>query len=967
LSPTPLQQGSSLPLDEQPVSPEANAISVEDSQAQDLKALQNAGLHKKYSICSQEVLAINTDKPAPKFQSLSETLETQILVSSLTPDPVQRPESPVPMQGSKTDTVQDLGLTTEQETSKQLNCAFELDEQVKTVATETAVPDAPNPVIESVAPPVARKSLPSQIQSCSLPVSAGPTGISTIETEQVSCTSQSHCVNVTEQSVSSRHCLVDGSQLKSSSEITVQTQSQIVSALTSDSDTPCSLFPTAAAPSQSEIISNSEENISTHSQTVSSQSVSGFVPVSREHEYSASQFQQQTRQISSQQSSSIVSESIQPLQTFANAQSASEPFSSPAQDHALAKTSPVLSAPVTVSASTIQSASEAVAPIQMQSVSVSIPAAIKPVAPELQPISGKAPLNHEAACPSPLLSALTVAPDHPYSPLPTATKGMVYVPLQSAPVSAQAVRPVTPGALPAGVEAPLARGAAYPSVIKAAPLPTTTQVALNREASCPSPLTLALTIAPERPYSPLSIATGVPGFLSMQTSSPVTTAVPPTVHFSPSGVRPPITEQPLRDETQRPPVSIPPHKIPAVSELKPVPAKVSPKQRPVSSGTLPVIGAFRPIIPAAEFKPITSELVSGKDSPFHPLSDEPKAEFPVSPASRPKTPVQRVATPTSHSRSGTPSQHQKYTTAGLQKPAIIPVYQQQMGEYPGQRPRSATPTCPMTVPRTQTPQLQLTKTEVPYAPQKPSASFQRQPPPQQPYASYQPAAPAKSVLPQPQTQQPFIPFPNIPLPEDFKAESLGTCFKPVTFPPDKPSPSPQQQQQLGPSLSPPQPEPPGSVFKTLPLVAPQSTSPVLAVKSSLPAPHPEPLISILQPVVPRNVPVLATQPHSVAKTPSAPSSSSVPNAGGGGVGVPGGTLKGAIFAGSSAPHRGRGVLTQQSSHVGARIALCAHCNLQIRYFSWKATLHVPVVTMNAAFRVGFVSDCCEHEYCTYRC
>ncbi|XP_021917249.1 PDZ and LIM domain protein Zasp isoform X4 [Zootermopsis nevadensis] len=69
-------------------------------------------------------------------------------------------------------------------------------------------------------------------------------------------------------------------------------------------------------------------------------------------------------------------------------------------------------------------------------------------------------------------------------------------------------------------------------------------------------------------------------------------------------------------------------------------------------------------------------------------------------------------------------------------------------------------------------------------------------------------------------------------------------------------------------------------------------------------------------------------------TPSAPITSParpapVPNAGGGGIGALGGTQKGASFAGSSAPRRGRGVLTQQSS-VGVRIALCARCSSQIR-------------------------------------
>jgi hypothetical protein len=161
---------------------------------------------------------------------------------------------------------------------------------------------------------------------------------------------------------------------------------------------------------------------------------------------------------------------------------------------------------------------------------------------------------------------------------------------------------------------------------------------------------------------------------------------------------------------------------------------------------------------------------------------------------------------------------------------------------------------------------------------------------------------------------------------------------------------------LGPSpLSVPQPEPPGLVFKTSPLAAHQSTPPALVVKSSpLAAPWSEPSVSAPEPIVPKTVPVSATQPISVAKTPSAPSSSSVPNAGGGGIGALGGTQKGANFAGSTAPRRGRGVLTQQNSVVGARIALCAHCNSQIRYFSCKAKLSICVVTMNAASHVGFL-------------
>jgi hypothetical protein len=903
-SQTPLHQGHLQPLDEQSVTHGANAISFEVSQTGNLTPVQNSGLHKKFSVCSQEVFAINVDKPAPKFRTLSETLDSQILVSSLTPDPMQRPESPVPMEGSKTNIIQDRDFTTEHENLKQVNSTFEPDEKFKIVA-EAAVSEAHHPVTELVCPPAERKhSVSSEIQSCSFAEIAGQTGITSIETEQVSSSSQSHTINITEQSVLSQKSLVGVSELKSSSEVTVETQSQFVSTLTSDSDRRDSPFPTATVPPQSQIISTSEQNICTQSQTVSSESASGFVPVSREQEYSASQFQQQTRQISSEQSSSVISESIHSLQTFADTQATGQPFTSPVQDHAAAKMSAVLSALTGVPASDLQTETEAVAPIQVQSAPVSSPAAIKHVTPALQPDSDRAPLNHEAAFPSPLLSALTVAPDHPYSPLPSATEAMVHVSLQSVPVSTQVVKPVAPAALPAGVKAPLARGAAYPSVMKAAPLQTSTQATLNPEAACPSPLISALTVAPDRPYSPLSIATSPSGFLPLQS---------PSV---------PVTEQLLRDGTQQPLLSAPLQKIPAVSKLEPVSAKVTPK-RPVSSGLLPVIGAFRPIIPATEFKPIISEVVAGKESPFHPVSNEQKAEFAVSPASRPKTPIQGTATPTSRSQSGTPLQQQKYTTTGLQKPAIIPIYQQQMGEFPGQRPRSATPTCPMTVPRTQTPQPQLIRTEDLCGPQKPSASFQRQPPPQKLYTSYQPAAPAACMVPQPQTQ-PLIPFPNIPLPENFKAESLGTYLRPAAFSPAQPSPSSQQQQLSSTPLSAQQPEPPGPVFETLPLAAPQSTPSWSG-----------PSVSALEPIVPKPLPVSATKPISVAKTPSAPSSSSVPNAGGGGVGALGGTQKGASFAGSTTPRRGRGVLTQQTSVVGARIPLCAHCHSQIRYFRWK--------------------------------
>lgn len=902
---TPPQQGHSQPPIElsplqpayQPLAHEANAISAEDSQAEDLKAVQNAGLHKKFSVCSQEVFAINVDKPEPKLQTLSETLETQMLVSSLTSDPLQRPKSPVPMQGSKINSIQDPASNTEQETSKQGNHICEPDEQVKTVSAETAAPEASSPFAESVPTHAERKSsLPSEIQSSVLDVSVQPTEATNIETEQVSSTSESHSINVTEQSVSSQQNSLQVLEVKSSSQVTIETQnewSQSVSALTTVSDSPRSSLPTTTVPTQS----------------VSSQSASGFVPVSREQEYSATQFQQQTRQVSSQQSS-LISESTELLQTSADTQPSGQPFPSKAQDYAASYPSPMLSALTTAPNrpySPLLSATKAMEPFPIQTAPVGshavYPAAMKPVAPMSLPVSAQTPLNYETTCPSPLLSALTVAPEHPYSPFPAATKAMTPVPLQLAPISTQAVKPVAATPLPAGIQAPLARGAAYPSVLKPASLPTGVQAPLNCEAACPSPLISALTVAPDRPYSPLSVATRPPG-------------------FSPSGVTPPVTEQLLRDETQWPLLSAPAQEVSLIS--KPEFAKTTPKQRPVSSGPLPVIGAFRPIIPATEFKPIISEVVSIKEphSFFPPVSDELKAEFAVSPAARPKTPIQRVATPASHSCSGTPYQQQKYTATGLQKPAIIPVYQQQMGEYPGQRPRSATPTCPMISPHTHPHQPRLTKPEVPYTPQKPSASFERQPPPQKPYASYQPATAsvtAAPVQPQPLTQQPVIPFPNIPLPEE-----LGIAFRPVTVCPGQPC-SASQPQPLGPVL---RPSPLAASHPTPPALFKPST---MAEPQSAPAIPAEPSISALVPVVPKTVPVLATQPVSIAKTPSAPSSSSVPNAGGGGVGAPGGVQRVASIAGSTAPHRGRGVLTQQSSIAGARIPLCAHCSSQIRY------------------------------------
>ena len=153
----------------------------------------------------------------------------------------------------------------------------------------------------------------------------------------------------------------------------------------------------------------------------------------------------------------------------------------------------------------------------------------------------------------------------------------------------------------------------------------------------------------------------------------------------------------------------------------------------------------------------------------------------------------------------------------------------------------------------------------------------------------------------------------------------------------------------------PLPAPSDPIFQ-FPLAAPQPTVPALVAKLSLLAGSqsvsvaPEPSISTTVPVVP----VSATQPVSIAKTPSAPSSSSVPNAGGSGVGVPGWSQKGASIAGSTAPRRGRGVLTHQTAIAGGRIALCAHCKSQIRYSVGNWTLPVSVVTRSAALHARFL-------------
>lgn len=978
-NPTPIQKGHSQTLDELPpvqtvlqcLGHETNAMSVEDSQAEDLEALKDAGLQKKFSLSSQEVFAINVDKPAPKFEALSETLETQLLESSLTPGSVKRPGSPVPMQDSKISSLQELDFTTVQETSRQ--AVSEQESRVKTLVTEISTPKASIPVTKSVPSPVDRKlSVPLEIQSISHAESTQPTGNTDIETRQVSCASESQDVTVAEQSLLSEQISSQFSEVKSCNQITIETQmvqSQFVSELVA-SDGLNVPSPVLAVCSQSEGILKSGENMFNQSPTISSESVSGFVPVSREQEYSASQFQQQTRHLSTQQSSSLTSEHAQSLKIFENAQPTSQLFRSQAQDPTTANSSPLLStltnAPDCTSSS-LPSVAEPVAPVLTQPAPTSNQAAhsgaAKPMGSAPLPISVNTPYSQEVACPSPLLSALTVASDHPYSPLPSATKPMAHFPVQSLPVSTQAIKPVFPASLPAGIQAPLARGAAYPSVIKPAPVPANTEASLKPEDTCPSPLTLALTIASDRPYSPLSSSAISPGFMPVQTTAtPITDTAPAAINFTQSGVKAPFTELPLRDETQLPLISAPSQKISVVSKPQHVSTRNIPIQRPVSTGPLPVIGAFRPIIPQTDFKPVSCSVVSDKEPhlSFHPVSEEFKSESLVSAPARPKTPVQRVATPTSHSRSGTPFQQQKCTTTGLQKPAIIPLYQQQMGDCPGQRPRSATPTCPMTVPRTQTPQPQSTKTELPHAPQKPSAFFQRQPPPQKPYESYQPVdhdPPPAVVQSQPSAQrQPLIPFPNIPVPEDFKAEPQAVPFRPCTFSSAQPCFTPQQE-ALGLSpLSAPQPAPSDPICQFPPFAAPQPTTPalvanpsILAVPQSVPV-APEPSITTTMPVIP----VSATQPISVAKTPSAPSSSSVPNAGGSGVGVPGGSQKGASFAGSTAPRRGRGVLTQQTSIVGGRIAICAHCKSQIRYAVGNCTLLLSVVTKFGAPHAGFM-------------
>jgi hypothetical protein len=980
-SPTPLQQGLSQPPDELPplqtvlqnCAHDDNTVSIQDPQSEDLNPAQDVGLHKKFSLCSQEVFAINADKSEPKFETLSETLQTQILGSSLTPDPVKRPDSPVPMQENKTYSFQDLPLTTEEGTSKETDHNSVPDEKVKIDAAESTALEETNPVSEFVPPADRKLSVLAESQSNSLSESAQSSVITNIvstniEEKQVSSTSQKSYVNVTEQSVSSERESLQVSEVKSSSQLVVHTeerQSEVGSTLTASEGSFCPL-PISEVPTQSEGVSECEQNINSQLHTKPAQAVSGFVPVSCEQEHSAAQFQQQTRQISSQQSSSLILESIQPLQTLANNPPTSQPFLSQPHGHSSASLSTISAALTSTTVSDqpycpLPAVTKTVTPVHSapSGSQASYPADMKCMASGSLQIGVQAPQNLDAACPSPLLSALTVAPDRPYSPLPPATKAMAQFPVQSTPAGAQTVKPVVLLPLPPGIEAPLARGAAYPSVAKVVPSLTSTQVlqtsssvpaplqtdihaSLSSECTCPSPLTIALTIAPDRPYSPLSISTRSPDCVPLQTTvRPITVPGPAAVKFPPD-------EQLLRDETQFPLSSSSSQKVAEAS--KPEAIKIASKLRPLSSGQLPVIGAFRPIIPATEFRPITSELVLGKEphSSLPPVSYELNTKCAISPAARPKTPLQRAATPTSRSHSGTPVQQQKYTTTGLQKPAIIPIYQQQMGEFPGQRPRSATPTCPMTVPRTQTPQIQFTKTEVPYVLQKPSASFEPQPPPHKPYASYQPVAPATSAAatqPQPQIPQSLMPFPNIPLPEDTKIESLDIASKPVAVPSSQPLSAPLQQ-PLGsfPSTTQPVPFcpdsklPPPAALLPAPSALVVEPSP-LSVLQSTPATS-EPSITATVPIVPKSLPVLATQPISIAKTPSAPSSSSVPNAGGGGIGVPGGLQKGASIAGSTAPHRGRGVLTQQSSIVGGRIPLCAHCNSQIRYSVGNQTLPV---------------------------
>ncbi|KAJ9591100.1 hypothetical protein L9F63_002381, partial [Diploptera punctata] len=764
-------------------SPEPNPIPTEES---DESPLQNAAFHKKYSMCSQEVLAINKDKP----------------------EPVQRPESPTPMQGSKTSSIQDLPSTAAEQPPQQL------EEQVKTVATETTPAQEPEPI---------------------------PLPVETVVSEPII------------PEVPEPKTKVEFSEMTSSSQVTVeekQAHSQLTSALTIASERPFSPLPSTGILSQSEIISSKSE------QTVVSES--------------SSQFQQHTP----------INPNPFPIQS--PPQAANPAFPKPFV--------PAMVSALTIAPerpySPLPSATVPTLPASVPSAPVSTQAPSKPVAPAPVPL----PVSFQS------LQAL--APDRPYSPLPSATKSMISASQQSAPITTPAVLPSSglpsaPAPKPSAGFKPMTPAQA-PAPL---PLPPSAGFKPMTPAQAPAPLPVPQTIPTLKPVIPAPLATSTQG------------------------------QAPFDRE------------VPAPTSTKPV----QPQTKSASSSSLPVIGGFRPIIApntSEGFKPIQTEK-----TPVMPPSAQFRPEQLPQPA-RPETPVQRVMTPTPRSRSATP--HQLSTRTGLQKPAAIPYYQQEMGEYPAQ-------------------------SQVPQA------------------------------VPQ---QQSSYPFPNIPFPEGFKAEtpifkpspqpaSAGPTFKPSplaapqpasTAPIFKPSP-----------LAAPQPASTAPVYKPSPLAAPQPASTVPAFKPSplgasqpastapvfkpspLAAPQPasiapafkqSPLVAPQPVSKPAQVPAVATQPSSFAKTPSVPSSSSIPNAGGGG-GAPGGGQKGATIAGSTAPRRGKGVLTQQSA--GGRIPLCAHCNSQIRgpFITALGKNWCPehFVCVNAQCRrpladIGFVEEKGE-LYCEY--
>ncbi|XP_068081201.1 PDZ and LIM domain protein Zasp isoform X2 [Anabrus simplex] len=330
-------------------------------------------------------------------------------------------------------------------------------------------------------------------------------------------------------------------------------------------------------------------------------------------------------------------------------------------------------------------------------------------------------------------------------------------------------------------------------------------------------------------------------------------------------------------------------------------------------------------------------------------------------------------------------QKQLYSLSDVQKPAVIPFYQQNIAGYQKQRTISPAPhsqqvhkaispasqqkstnihfppTAPMQQPVSQTPSKPATlpqqKHPVP-SPAVPSTvqTFpQQQPLPATPTVqnipqqkiTQTPAVPgSEQTLPQQQplpptptiqnlpqqkiftqtpavpTQIPFtsefsLPFPNIPLPEGMSVETLMKKNTQLSTKSSVLSSQPQPSQ-----VAPPPPQ----ASKSLPTAQPSTVT-----QSSTSAFKPQSPKQL--PTEPQQTtPSLATQPSSVTKIPIPPTSSSIPNAGGGIGGGAGGGPTGqkgsASFAGSSAPRRGRGVLNQQAP--GARIPLCGHCNNQIR-------------------------------------